>query len=124
LLSGRSLRDLRDSPNESVSSYACELYNIVRENPNRLMMDEVQVLKEKLGIMATPYLVRINLYEGTGRLSCIWRAETNGITHAIRAAILTTPDDVRKKKATEEWLRTRRDKVQVVTKKLEEEGIL
>jgi hypothetical protein len=43
---------------------------------------------------------------------------------AIRAGILTTPDDIRKKKATEEWLRTRRNEVQVARKKLEEEGLL
>jgi len=106
------------------SSYACELHNIVRENPNGLMMDEVQVLKEKLGIMTTLSLVRINLYEGTGRLSCIWYAQTNSSMDAIRAAILTTPDDIRKKKATEEWLRTRRNEVQVARTKLEEEGLL
>jgi hypothetical protein len=123
-LTGRSLRELRDSPNESVSSCARELYEIVWENPSRLMMDEKQVLKEKLGIMTTPYLNRITLFEGTGRLSSLWKAETNSNMDAIRAGILTTPDDIRKKKATEEWLRTRRDEVQVARKKLEEEGLL
>ncbi len=103
---------------------ARELYEIVWENPNRLMMDEKQVLKEKLGIMTAPYLNRITLFEGTGRLSSLWKAETNGNMDAIRAAILTTPDDIRKKRATEEWLRTRRDEVQVAKKKLEEEGLL
>ena len=112
------------SPNESVSSCAVELYKIVLENPNRLMVSEMRVLKEKLGIMTTPYLTRITLYEGTGRLSSLWSAQTNSNMDAIRAAILTTPDDIRKKRATEEWLRTRKNQVQVAKKKLEEEGLL
>jgi len=123
-LTGRSLRNLGNSPNESVSSYACELHNIVLENPNRLMVSEMRMLKEKLGIMTTPYLARITFYEGTGRLSSLWSAQTNSNMDAIRAAILTTPDDIKKKRATEEWLRTRRNQVQVAKKKLEEEGLL
>jgi hypothetical protein len=88
------------------------------------MMEEVNVLKEKLGIMTTPYLNGITLYEGTGRLSSCWNARTRSNMDAIRAGILTMPDDIRKKKATEEWLRTRKDEVQVARKKLEEEGLL
>jgi hypothetical protein len=123
-LTGRRLRELMDSPNESVSSCACELHEIALENPSRLMMDEVQALKEKLGIVTTPYLTRITLYERTGRLSSLWNAQTNSNMDAIRAAILTMPDDIRKKKTTEEYLREWKDEVQLAKKKLEEEGLL
>ena len=123
-LSARKLRRQTDSPNESFSSCACELREIVLENPNRLMVSEMQMLRERLGIMTRPYLIAITSYEGTGRLSSLWHAQTRSNMDAIRAAILTTPDDVRKKKAIEEWLRNRGNEVQVVRKKLEEEGLL
>ena len=86
----------------SVSSCACELREIVFGNPNRLMMSEMKMLRERLGIMTTPYLVGITSYKGTGRLSSLWHAQTKRIMDTIRAGILTPADDIRKRKAIEE----------------------
>ena len=123
-ISARMLRGLTDSPNESVSSCACELHEIALENPSRLMVGEMQMLRERLRIMTTPYLIGITSYEGTGRLSSLWHAQTRSNMDAIRAGILTPADDIRKRTAIEEWLRNRGDEVQVVRMKLEEEGLL
>jgi hypothetical protein len=92
-LSWGKLRKLADYSDENVSCAAKNLQQAIQENPNRLMNDEVTILREMgIGIGVRPSDVRY--YPGTGRVSVVWQAYTTGAKEAIKLGIVTCPNDV------------------------------
>jgi hypothetical protein len=86
------------------------------------MEDEIELLA-KLGVSAKKYVVEVNFYEGTGRLSALWRALTCRQEDTMRAALLTPPDDMEKLSDVMKWVLQQEERKQDVEHDLAAEGI-
>lgn len=86
------LKKLRESDSEEVKHVAKELWKSVLENPNKLIKDEVEVVRG-LGVKmdAKPYTIRY--YERTGRVSVEWAAEPRSVFESIKLAMLAPAND-------------------------------
>jgi hypothetical protein len=87
---------------------AREIVAAVRENPNRLIRDEAK-LAESLGIGVTVRPVRVRVMEKTDRVSVQWVGKTAGLENAEKWAKLCPPNDLRKRRAVDKWLKGRHD---------------
>ncbi len=85
------------------------------------MQDKTQ-LYESLGIKITPIPQAIRLHE-TGRVSAIWLAKTTGQTDAHKWVLLAPPSTGPKRKAAQEWLKTRKN-TQQLQETLRKQGLL
>ena len=117
------LRDFTKHSDFDISNTASELMQIALENKSKLMDDEQNGLGV-LGIGTTPYLSKVTYYEGSGRVSSLWHARTNSIEDAMRAAILTPPEDVVKRDKVEKWIGENQELAKKVRQDLEKEGLL
>jgi hypothetical protein len=101
---------------------ANSLKELIENNPPKLMEDEIELLA-KLGVSAKKYVVEVNFYEGTGRLSALWRALTCRQEDTMRAALLTPPDDMEKLSDVMKWVLQQEERKQDVEHDLGAEGI-
>ena len=101
---------------------ATSLKELIKNNPPKLMEDEIALLA-KLGVSTKKYVVEVNFYEGTGRLSALWTASTSTQKDTMRAALLTPPDDIEKLSAVMKWVFQQEERKQDIEHTLAVEGI-
>jgi hypothetical protein len=114
---------LKQSEDPIISETARTLERIVKKNESRLMIGEKRALG-KMGIRTAHYFANLIYFEKTCRLSVLWHANTSRMVDAARAAILTMPDDNRKRIKVEKWMKERGDVINPVRNQLKEEGLL
>ena len=95
-LSWGKLNELRVSSDDKIASTADEFQRIVIENPNKLIHDEVDIVRE-LGIKVEVKPSEIKYYPETGRVTTIWQAYTTGLKETIKLGITSPPNDTVKK---------------------------
>ncbi|MHA2425824.1 MAG: hypothetical protein ACXAEF_13620 [Candidatus Thorarchaeota archaeon] len=117
------LEELTKHPDEQVSITASELKLVAFENQSELLNDEIAGLG-KLGIGASPYLSKVTYYEESGRVSSLWHASTKTSEDAMRAAILTPPEDVIKRDKVEKWVGENQELAERIRKNLLNDGFL
>jgi hypothetical protein len=90
------LRDLRYSEIVQTRKAAEELWNCVFENPNRLIQDQIEIVRS-LGIeyRSKPYTIRF--HERTGRVSVAWTAEPETLLESVKLGMMAPPNDMVKK---------------------------
>ncbi|MGV9102941.1 MAG: hypothetical protein ACOC3C_02355 [Candidatus Thorarchaeota archaeon] len=98
------------------------LNELIEHSLPKIMEDEIELLM-KLGVSTKKYLVEVNFYEGTGRLSALWTASTCRQEDTMRAALLTSPDDIEKLSAVMKWVFQQKERKQDVEHTLAVEGI-
>ncbi len=101
---------------------ATSLNELIEHSPPKIMEDEIELLM-KLGVSTKKYLVEVNFYKGTGRLSALWTASTCRQEDTMRAALLTSPDDIEKLSAVMKWVFQQKERKQDVEHTLAVEGI-
>ncbi|TFG99013.1 hypothetical protein E4H12_04225 [Candidatus Thorarchaeota archaeon] len=95
-LSWGTLNDLAESSDNRISRTANDLQRIVLDNPNKLIHDEVDVVRD-LGVNVEVKPSEIKYYPESGRVTTIWQAHTTGEKEAIKLGIAAPPNDVIKK---------------------------
>ncbi len=103
-LSIKSLEELRDDKDSTISESAKHLLKVVNESTNNLINDE-SALAESLDFAISVSPTRVSYYSRSGRVSVCWRATTDSIDDTIRWALKCPPNDERKKQDVETWLR-------------------
>ncbi|MFX1561081.1 MAG: hypothetical protein ACFFBL_10885 [Promethearchaeota archaeon] len=90
------LRELRYSEIVQTRKIAEELWNCVFENPNRLIQDQIEIVRS-LGIeyRSKPYTIRF--HERTCRVSVAWTAEPETLLESVKLGMMAPPNDVVKK---------------------------
>ncbi|MBS3793911.1 MAG: hypothetical protein KGY80_03395 [Candidatus Thorarchaeota archaeon] len=116
------LNELCGTKETNETMNAKSLKELIENNPPNLMEDEIELLA-KLGVSAKKYVVEVNFYEGTGRLSALWRALTCRQEDTMRAALLTPPDDMEKLSDVMRWVFQQEERKQDVEHDLAAEGI-
>lgn len=122
-LTGRELSRLQSHGNEKTSKSARALRNEVLQHKSNLQLDE-RLLLRKMGINSSDYLVSVNLYVGSGRLSSTWSAYTNTKEDAMRVVILTPSYDTVKRPKADFWKNANPVLRNEILKKLIREGLL
>ncbi|MHA1423912.1 MAG: hypothetical protein ACTSSD_17655 [Candidatus Thorarchaeota archaeon] len=102
LLGGR-LDQLAKSSNRQTAEIARSLLDIVETNKPRLMIDE-QIILKKFNAQTNERCAWVTLYLGTGRLSALWRARSATLDDAMRIALMSPPDDIRKLSKVQNWI--------------------
>jgi len=85
---------------------ASELLEVIDENRNRLIGDEVKLLR-KLGFEVRLGPRRISYHENSERVTISWTAMVNSISSRIMAALIISPKHQEKSRRLENWLQTR-----------------
>lgn len=95
-LSWGQLEKLVENSDKMVSNTAKRIEQTVLKNPNRLIHDEVDIVRE-LGVDVDVKPSDIKYYPKTGRVTAIWQAHTIGLKEAIKLGIVAPPNDSIKK---------------------------
>ena len=95
-LSWGKLEKIVGSPDEIVSCTAKSIEETVLNNPNRLIHDEVSIVRE-LGVKVEVKPSDIKYYPKTRRVTAIWQAHTIGLKEAIKLGIVAPPNDIAKR---------------------------
>jgi hypothetical protein len=96
------LEELAESDNPQLRTSALNLLEIIKDNPNQLLLDEVELCKS-LGIDIRTSPTKISLYK-SGRVSVQWEAVTRGQKDAEKWAKMAPPADVRKFDLVKKWI--------------------
>ncbi len=90
------LQDLRHSESTQVRNTAESLWNCIYENPNRLIQDQIEIVRS-LGIdyRSKPYTIRF--HERTSRVSVAWTAEPETLLESVKLGMIAAPNDAVKK---------------------------
>lgn len=116
------LRKRKRSTSSGIAQMAKRLYDIVFQNPNRLIMGEKYII-EKLGIKVR-YVPASVFYHGkTGRVSVAWVIHTASANEAMKLAMIAPPNDVKKRGILEDWLRSIPEDVKRIQAELVLSGI-
>lgn len=91
------LEALTSSSDVSTARKAMALKKIVLENPNRLLIDEAEIMRS-WGIRVATVPSTIKYYPGTGRMSVVWQGRTRGLRDAIKLSIVAPPQDIAKRR--------------------------
>ncbi len=99
-----TLKELRNSKSDKIRNIARFLWKCVHDNPNRLILDQIEVVKS-LGIryQRKPYAIRY--HKRTRRVSVAWTAEPVTILESIKLGMIAPPNDVVKKKIVKEIIK-------------------
>ncbi|MFX1577188.1 MAG: hypothetical protein ACFFCF_08425 [Promethearchaeota archaeon] len=102
LLGGKlwRLTELKDSP--VVRQRARLLRDLIKDNPCKLLDDEVRLAKS-IGIKMTKRVKEISLFD-SGRVSVTWYAKTRRQKDTINWAVLAAPASGYKRREVENWL--------------------
>jgi hypothetical protein len=106
-LSVEKLQKLQLHKIQNESKAAKRILDTVIANPNRLLDDEHD-LAESLGIGVRKTPREIRFYEKSGRVSVRWQARTSTKADTEKWAERCPPNDVKKRKQVEDWLRKRK----------------
>ena len=98
------------------------LYDIVFQNPNRLIMGEKHIV-EKLGIKVRCVPVSVFYHGKTGRVSVAWVIHTASAEEAMKLAMIAPPNDVKKREIIRDWLRSIPEDVKRVQAELVRSGV-
>jgi hypothetical protein len=117
------LEELAKNPDSVISSKAKELERIIQSNPSRLIEDEIKMVR-RLGIETNlnPRVIRHSLR--TGRVSVYWQAVTSSMKDAEKWAIVSPPNDMKKRRGVKSWLKNRAATLDETKQELKERGIL
>ncbi len=116
------LRELLTNESRDIRETSRSMWDVVYENPNRLVQDGVSLLKE-FGIEYNekPYTIR---YHGrTGRVSVAWTAEPNELIDSIKLSMLAPANDEIKRESMKEIISSHPKIVQKAMDQFLERGI-
>jgi hypothetical protein len=112
------LDDLRINGCSQDSVIATELTEAIKNNRNRLIDDEVELMK-RLGLSVSVAPRRLSYYKNSERVTVSWSANINSISSKIMAALVISPRHPTKSQRLSSWLQTRsRDEIDGVMEDL------
>ncbi|NHI83568.1 MAG: hypothetical protein EAX81_04640 [Candidatus Thorarchaeota archaeon] len=116
------LEELRQSDSDNLRHIADSLWNIVYENPNRLVEDEIRIVR-KLGVNynAKPYTIRY--HERSGRVSVAWTAEPESVLESIKLAMIAPSNDVIKRQIMRDLIANHPKYMRRALRQFEKNGI-
>jgi hypothetical protein len=99
------LQSLQYSSDANIRQVANDLWNCVFENPNRLIEDQIDIVRS-LGVeyRSKPYTIRF--HERTSRVSVAWTAEPESLLESIKLGMMAPSNDVVKKKIMKEIIKS------------------
>ena len=116
------LRNLTKSKDSMTSATACNLLDIAKQNPPKLMEDEIELLRS-IGVNTNKYLAYLIYYEKSGRLSTLWHASTATQGDAMKGCLMCPPEDVKKKSKVEAWMKGQTELKQKIREQVAMEGV-
>jgi hypothetical protein len=123
-ISMKRLESLKDSNDVQISRIAEELIDVVQSYHNRLIDDEVELVRS-LGIEINLKPSLISYFEKSDRVSVKWRARIKGHNSKIKSAFIIRPNFDIKEARLEEWLAKQNvDDVLQVKEKLKADGYI
>jgi len=102
-LSWGKLGELEIQSSDSISTTATKIKEIIYNNPNKLIIDEVDVVQE-MGINVDVKPSEIKHYPKSDRVSVVWQAHTTGLKESIKLGIVIRPNDVVKEQKVREMI--------------------
>ena len=116
------LKELRDSDSENEQQIAQDLWNCVYDNRNRLIRDEIEVVRS-LGVeyQAKPYAIRYHIR--TGRVSVAWTAVPKGLRESIKLGMIAPPNDEIKRGIVKEIIRNHQQHVEDELRRFKDHGV-
>ncbi|MCK4279144.1 MAG: hypothetical protein KAW94_01065 [Candidatus Thorarchaeota archaeon] len=116
------LKYCKEKDDKTHSRIAGELLEVIDENRNRLIDDEVNLLR-KLEFEVRLGPRRISYHENSERVTISWTAMVNSISSRIMAALIISPKHPEKSRRLDNWLQTRPTaSVEQIRKKLRLKG--
>ncbi len=121
-LSWGKLDDLTMHSDKRTAQVAKDLQKIVWDNPNRLIDDETEIVRNLgVDVETKPYMIRY--YPKSGRVSVAWNARTSSIKECVKLGILAPPNDTKKKEILRRILKSRPDEVESAIGEIENMGL-
>ena len=122
VLTYRVLDGLRNSELAEVRYEAQKLWNSVYENPNRLIQDQIEIIRGVgINYRAKPYATRY--HQRTGRVSVAWTAEPEGLVESIKLGIAAPPNDIVKREKVKRIMKNHPEYVSKAISQLNDRGI-
>jgi transcriptional/translational regulatory protein YebC/TACO1 len=112
----------KGSMSSEIAQMAEKLYDIVFQNPNRLIMSEKHIV-ENPGIKVRCVPASVFYHGKTGRVSVAWVIHTASADEAMKLAMIAPPNDVKKRGILQDWLRSIPEDVRKVQAELVRSGI-
>ncbi|MBS3793438.1 MAG: hypothetical protein KGY80_00875 [Candidatus Thorarchaeota archaeon] len=122
VLSYMELQKLQKTESEEIRRVARNLWDTVIENPNRLVQDEVRIVR-RMGIEYSRMPYTIRYYTRTKRVSVAWTAVPDGILESVKLMILAPSNDVVKREKMRDILRERPEDVKRAKEYFAKKGI-
>ncbi len=119
----KAIKGLEDSEDANVSRLAKDLLRIIKENPNRLLKDEVNEILAPLGIKMKRAPRHLVYYRDSGRLSLNSYASTKDVVDATRWALIAPPNHPRKMAKVVKFVRKHQDTVNRVRQEISDDGL-
>jgi hypothetical protein len=116
------LRELQKSESRELQDVARNLWESVYENPNRLIQDEVEIVRS-FGIkyIEKPYAIRY--HERSGRVSVAWTAEPSELIDSMKLAMIAPSNDEIKQRIMKDLIANHPEYVVAAKKQFEDLGI-
>ncbi|MFX1483880.1 MAG: hypothetical protein ACFFCP_11925, partial [Promethearchaeota archaeon] len=116
------LKELRDSDSENEQQIAQDLWNCVYDNRNRLIRDEIEVVRSlRVEYQAKPYAIRY--HTRTGRVSVAWTAVPKGLHESIKLGMIAPPNDKIKRGIVKEIIRSYQQYVDDELRRFKDYGV-
>ena len=123
-LTVKELRKLGKSSDTTTATQARELATIVKNNPNRLLRDEVKYIIQPAGIEMGDERRYLIYYKESGRLSLSSSIRTRSVEDAVRWCLISPPNHPRKMIAVTKFLNERPDRASRIRQQIVEEGLV
>jgi hypothetical protein len=108
--------------NPEFAETAKRLSRTIADNPNRLIIDEVELVKS-LGVGAVAVPSDVRYYPKTGRVTAVWQAYTTGLKEAIKLGVIAPPNDIQKRRQMRDLITGRPRTLKIVLRELEKKGM-
>ena len=113
---------LRNSDSENVQQAAQDLWKCVYDNRNRLIRDEIAVVRSlEVEYQAKPYAIRYHIR--TGRVSVAWTAVPKGLRESIKLGMIAPPNDEIKRGIVKEIIRNHQQHVEDELRRFKDHGV-
>jgi len=121
-LTWRKLDELSNHSDIITAQLANRLISIVKKNPNRLMEDESELIRNwGIAVKIEPLVIRY--YPKTGRVSVAWQAWTVGMIHTFELFAIAPPNDIKNRQKIQSMILRNPEKIKEASSSLKKKGI-
>lgn len=117
------IKRLIENEDKNISEKARSLNFVVNNNPNSLLIDEVNHVMKPLGIDLHPKPQMVYYHTKSERLSVKWSVSTSNIDQAIRWALVSPPDHPAKMKKVVDFVEKHPDATERMKQNVLDDGL-